>query len=512
MNKQNVNHHDQKKKKLPNQGDAKETDVISSLKKSSSTIFSQIRQAYNKKGPQEQQCRKTKSMETSEQQWFHGLLPREEVQLLLQKNGDFLVRMSEPGAGQTRHLILSVMQNEPSADAMHYVIRNSDGKFSITGKENFDSLIDLINHHKQNRLHDETPTSVLINPIGRQSWELNHADVTMTKTLGEGAFGEVKLGTLKRESETLDCAVKTAKLEKMTKEQIKEITSEARIMRGLNHKNVVRCYGVAAVDEPLLVVMELVPGGGLDGYLQKNSVSWPEKLDIITQVAAGIAYIHSKNIMHRDIAARNVLYGKGVVSDFGMSRIGTEYQMNPNKKVPIRWLSPETLITFVYTQQTDIFAFSILCWEVIENGTQPYPEFKVVEVHQKVAKDDYRMPIGDKVPSQLADVIKKCWTRNANLRPSMSQVVLMMTAITGKKETTNPSKSGGISAERAKIFGGVGVSPASDPNREKTIVKTGRRNVKKRPTCQPSGGNSGAMLSSPSSSKEKKKKGGKTKH
>ena len=84
-------------------------------------------------------------------------------------------------------------------------------------------------------------------------------------------------------------------------------------MRGLNHKNVVRCYGVAAVDEPLLVVMELVPGGGLDGYLQKNSVSWPEKLDIITQVAAGIAYIHSKNIMHRDIAARNVLYGKGVV-------------------------------------------------------------------------------------------------------------------------------------------------------------------------------------------------------
>ena len=100
-----------------------------------------------------------------------------------------------------------------------------------------------------------------------------------------------------------------------------------------------------------------------------------------------------------------------------MSRIGTEYQMNPNKKVPIRWLSPETLITFVYTQQTDIFAFSILCWEVIENGTQPYPEFKVVEVHQKVAKDDYRMPIGDKVPSQLADVIvRQSWVLKILIR------------------------------------------------------------------------------------------------
>ncbi|PIC12391.1 hypothetical protein B9Z55_028423 [Caenorhabditis nigoni] len=509
MSKPNVNQNQQKKKKVPSHGG--ETDVITSLKKSSSTLFSQIRHVYNKKGPQEQQGRKTDSMETTEQPWFHGLLPREEVQLLLVKNGDFLVRMSEPSAGQARHLILSVMQNESSQEAMHYVIRNADGKFSITGKENFDSLIELINHHKQNKLHEDNPKSVLINAIGRQPWELNHSDVTMTKTLGEGAFGEVKLGTLKMGSDTVDCAIKTAKLDKLTKEQIKEITTEARLMRGFNHKNVVRCYGVAAVDEPLLVVMELVKGGGLDGYLQKNSVPWPEKLDILTQVASGISYIHSKNIMHRDIAARNVLYGGGVakVSDFGMSRVGTEYQMNPNKKVPIRWLSPETLITFVYTQQTDVFAFSVLCWEVIENGTQPYPEFKVVEVHQKVAKDDYRMPISDKAPALLADVIKKCWVRNALQRPSMAQVVQMMTSITGKKEL---SKSGGtVSAERAKIFGGVGNGPLSDPCREKTIIKTGRRNVKKRPTCQPSAGNSGAQLSSPSSSKEKKKKGGKSK-
>lgn len=111
-----------------------------------------------------------------------------------------------------------------------------------------------------------------------------------------------------------------AKLEKCTKEQIREITTEARLMRRFDHRNVVRCYGVAAIEEPLYVVMELVPGGGLDGVLQKTQMAMTEKLDVISQVAAGLAYIHSQNIMHRDIAARNVLYGNSIVRFFTEQR------------------------------------------------------------------------------------------------------------------------------------------------------------------------------------------------
>lgn len=120
-------------------------------------------------------------------------------------------------------MIISVMQNETSQEVAHYVIRTSDGAYSITDKIKFGTLTELVNHHKQAKISEvraihahyrliivvqEVASSVLVNPIGRQSWELNHADITMTKVLGEGAFGEVKLGTLKMGSTTVDVAIK----------------------------------------------------------------------------------------------------------------------------------------------------------------------------------------------------------------------------------------------------------------------------------------------------------------
>ncbi|CAI2348772.1 unnamed protein product [Caenorhabditis sp. 36 PRJEB53466] len=455
--------------------------------------------------------------------WFHGLLPREEVKLLLAKNGDFLVRMSEPSPGQSRHLVLSVManQDDPNRDgAMHYVIRTNDGRYSITDKDSYNTLVDLINHHKTARINEEVVNSLLINAIPRQSWELNHDDVTMTKTLGEGAFGEVRLGTLKTPGRNIDVAVKCAKLDKCTKEQIKEITTEARLMRNFDHRNVVRCYGVAAIDEPLLVVMELVQGGGLDSYLTKNSVLWPEKMDVIGQVAAGLAYIHSKMIMHRDIAARNVLYGNGTakVSDFGLSRVGAQYQMDPNKKAPIRWLSPETLQTFLYTQATDVFSFGVLCWEVIENGTMPYPGMLVAEVHAKVVKEDYRMAVNPAAPEPLKELIRKCWLRDPLQRMTMEQARLFCATSSFTSKTKEPGsavKQRSMSVERAKMIG------LSDPRKEKTGFgnpnRTNRRlhNKKKLPSSAPPSAGSGSLsnnrslsLKVTSSGKDRKKEGG----
>lgn len=125
---------------------------------------------------------------------------------------------------------------------------------------------------------------------------------------------------------------------------------EARTMRKLGHQHVVRYYGVAVLQEPIYLVMELASDGALDAYLKKNELLPIDKRnEMLLQAAWGLEYIHAKPMLHRDIAARNCLYGDGKVkiSDFGLTRDGTIYQIKPNTKAPIRWLAVEAMKSMV---------------------------------------------------------------------------------------------------------------------------------------------------------------------
>ncbi|UMM23611.1 hypothetical protein L5515_004246 [Caenorhabditis briggsae] len=369
--------------------------------------------------------------------FYHGLMPREDVRLILDKNGQFLVRMSEPKHGEPRSYILSVLYNNKLDDfnaVKHFVINCQQKKYFINTNVSFQTIQDMIAYYQKGNIEIQDGCK-LVASVSRQFWELDHEMITIQAKLGEGAFGEVAAGTMnfKRRGKTVKVAVKQAKAEKLDKEQIKCFMAEARTMRKLGHQNVVKFYGVAVMQEPLYLVMELVSNGALDSYLKKNEdLSMEKRVEMLLQVAWGLEYIHGKPMLHRDIAARNCLYGDGKVkiSDFGLTRNGTFYQVKPNTKAPIRWLAVETIKTMICSQKTDIWSYGILCWEVFNNGAEPYPGMTPADVAQQVSSG-YRMPPHSLAPFEVQTLTTRCCAENPNDRPTAPEVAQILQRVTG---------------------------------------------------------------------------------
>uniref|UniRef100_F1LCQ7 Tyrosine-protein kinase Fer n=1 Tax=Ascaris suum TaxID=6253 RepID=F1LCQ7_ASCSU len=186
-----------------------------------------------------------------------------------------------------------------------------------------------------------------------------------------------------------------------------------------------------------MILIELVKGGSILDDLRKrhSTITNEEKLNnMVLGSAKGIAYLHSKGCIHRDIAARNVLYtNKKVakISDFGMSREGGIYRMRRCMKVPIKWTAPETITTFIYTLKTDVFSFSILIWEVFSNGKDPYKGMTNTAV-KKIVTAGFRMEIPE-CPYGIANLIEHCWEQNPDTRWSMDEAVQELESLIKKE-------------------------------------------------------------------------------
>ncbi|KAM3723591.1 Fer-related kinase [Dirofilaria immitis] len=375
---------------------------------------------------------------------YHGLLPREDLPCLLEQVGDFLIRITQLKPGDPHEFVLSLrVSDEDSPSAIRHVVihrqKRKDGKIEwLTNEQNkFDSIKELINAYVSSKkpINPEIRTSQLIRPVARQSWEFLHENITLKEVLGEGQFGEVRAAEALIDGKKIPVAVKIAKTIKdkkqleQAKEKVKEMMHEARLMRYFDHENVVKIHGVAVCREPLMIIIEMVKGGCLSDVLEcrKGKIDEIEKVENMSLGSArGLEYIHIQGIIHRDIAARNVLYTEqkvAKISDFGMSRQGDFYEMSKgNKKVPLKWTAPESMVTYQYTPKTDVFSFSILLWEIFSDGEEPYKGMTSIEVKRMISCGE-RLKKPEGCPDFMFQIMGKCWEQNPDNRYSMSQVV-----------------------------------------------------------------------------------------
>ncbi|NXR25233.1 FAK2 kinase, partial [Cinclus mexicanus] len=269
---------------------------------------------------------------------------------------------------------------------------------------------------------------------GIQHYGISRDDVVLGRILGEGFFGEVYEGIYTTpKGERINVAVKTCKKD-CSPENREKFLREAVLMKKLDHPHIVKLLGIAE-EEPTWIIMELYPYGELGQYLEQNrlGLAVPTLVLYALQVSKALAYLEAINCVHRDIAVRNILVASPEcvkLGDFGLSRYieDEEYYKASVTRLPIKWMSPESINFRRFTTASDVWMFAVCMWEILSYGKQPFFWLENKDVIGVLEKGD-RLPKPDLCPPVLYTLMTRCWDYDPGERPKFQELVCSLSDI-----------------------------------------------------------------------------------
>lgn len=263
------------------------------------------------------------------------------------------------------------------------------------------------------------------------SYDLNRADVTLLEILGDGQFGEVYRGNLKRkDGSESSVAVKTCKSQSESTVS-EQLLKEAAIMQQFDHPYIIKLLGVCS-SSPVWIIMELAMLGELRAFLIANShrLELPKQILYCYQLSLALSYLESKRFVHRDIAARNVLVSSEdcvKLADFGLSRWveETNYYKAAPGKMPIKWMAPESINFRKFTNASDVWMFAVCMWEILMFGVKPFQGVKNYDIIDKLDAGE-RLPLPPSTPIKLYNMMCACWSYVPSDRPMFGEIKMML--------------------------------------------------------------------------------------
>ncbi|KAJ6573451.1 kinase-like domain-containing protein [Mycena vulgaris] len=199
--------------------------------------------------------------------------------------------------------------------------------------------------------------------------------------IASGSFGDVWKGTVL--DETVSVKVMRVFQKDDVQTLLKEFYREAPIWRQLSHPNLLPFFGVYYLEETrtrLCLVSPWMEKGNIARYLRDNPTA--NRLTSVVDIALGLEYLHSMNVVHEDLKAINVLTapsGRAILADFGLSSVaGSKILLLSNSSVKnggtVRWQAPELFMSGEQNSfASDVYAFSCVCYEIF-TGRVPFQE------------------------------------------------------------------------------------------------------------------------------------------
>ena len=242
----------------------------------------------------------------------------------------------------------------------------------------------------------------------------------LLKSLGKGAFGEVFL-TQKIGQNGVFATKKLNREYSEKEENIKRLSNEIKILKYIHHNNITGLIDLMKTNNNIYIVMEYCNGGDLTKCLKKyteiNKRPFSEEIVqyLMKQIITGLDFLHSKNILHRDLKLDNILIcfksdkdknsvnmlqSTAKITDFGFSKIIED----PNNPItftligtPI-YMSPGMVAAMAnntknpgYNQKADIWSLGVLCYEMII-GKCPFIGNSILDLYNKIKEGNYELP------------------------------------------------------------------------------------------------------------------------
>lgn len=285
------------------------------------------------------------------------------------------------------------------------------------------------------------------------------------EVLGEGQFGEVHLCEALNVNEFLNddyfinrnsnrpVLVAVKMLRRNADDRARaDFHKEIKIMSQLKDPNIVRVLGVCTREEPLCMIVEYMKYGDLNQFLldhvpespvaiatNAKTLSYGCLIYMASQIASGMKYLESLNMVHRDLATRNCLVGTNYtikISDFGMSRSlysADYYRIEGRAVLPIRWMAWESILLGKFTTKSDVWSFAVTLWEILTFAKdQPYDALTDEMVIENAGhyyrndKQEVYLPHPPNCPKEIYDLMCECWNRSESARPTFREIHMFL--------------------------------------------------------------------------------------
>ncbi|KAG8449282.1 hypothetical protein GDO86_016084 [Hymenochirus boettgeri] len=245
----------------------------------------------------------------------------------------------------------------------------------------------------------------------------------LLKTIGKGNFAKVKLA--RHILTGREVAIKIIDKTQLNPTSLQKLFREVRIMKILNHPNIVKLFEVIETEKTLYLVMEYASGGEVFDYLVAHGrMKEKEARAKFRQIVSAVQYCHQKHIVHRDLKAENLLLDADMnikIADFGFSNAFTVGNKLDTFCGSPPYAAPELFQGKKYDgPEVDVWSLGVILYTLV-SGSLPFDGQNLKELRERVLRGKYRIPFY--MSTDCENLLKRFLVLNPSKRGTLEQIM-----------------------------------------------------------------------------------------